>query len=690
MHADWTQFARTPSSGNHTTFVTGPFGSGKTALLLERLEFLLSGGIPGSEILLLLPDQSACRRYAQAILNRRTEPMASIEPQTYYALARREVQRFWPLVARPAGFADPERRPTFLNYETAQHVMARIIAPLLDKGYFQGLAMKRQAIVSEILDNLNKAAVNGYSIREIEPRLVGAWTGEPGRRVHYGQVQECVETFRSQCLELGLVDLSLAVETFHTHLRPNPAYWNPFVQRYRHLLVDDLQETVPVAQDLIGQLLPGCDSALITFEPDAGYRVMLGVDPDGARDLQAACRQAIDLGTGNHSNADLRAFSAQIGRHLGQPVDPPRAGNPARAIAGVIEFRYRAEMIRAVADTIQSKISDRVLPGDIAVIAPYADGVLRFSLGEALQAHQIPFRVLQSHVTLNENPVARALVTLAAMAHPDWKIVPPVFAVAEMLAQVIPELDPIRARLLADRLYSPAASGLTSSAELDPRDSDRIGVDALTRYDGVCRWLQADREQGSPFLDHMLNASFDAVVAGSHLTVTEASACSRLIASAAEFRRVGTSIGITPDRIGPEFLAMVSEGTVVARKSSALAGAEWPAAVTLVAPVYTYLLSGRTAAYQFWLDVGSMNWWEPLYQPLTNPHVLSRQWPIDRPWKDDIDYETRNRNLYRLVKGLTERCRTGIYVCTSELEMTAERQDSPLLRAVQAARQEAP
>ncbi len=54
----------------------------------------------------------------------------------------------------------------------------------------------------------------------------------------------------------------------------------------------------------------------------------------------------------------------------------------------------------------------------------------------------------------------------------------------------------------------------------------------------------------------------------------------------------------------------------------------------MLAPAYTFLMSNRPVDYQFWLDVGSRGWFERLYQPLTHPYVLSREWPAGQSWTD--------------------------------------------------------
>jgi hypothetical protein len=87
--------------------------------------------------------------------------------------------------------------------------------------------------------------------------------------------------------------------------------------------------------------------------------------------------------------------------------------------------------------------------------------------------------------------------------------------------------------------------------------------------------------------------------------------------------------------------------------------------------------------YQFWLNIGSGGWWERLYQPLTNPYVMSRQWQTGKPWTDEHEFQINQEGLYRLTRGLIYRCRRKIYLGLSELGEQGYEQQGPLLRAIQ-------
>ena len=158
-------------------FLEGPAGAGKTTAAVQRLLQLIKEGIPGGSILVLVPQRTLATPYSAAL--RRTRVRAGGVPSILTAggLARRMVELFWPLAAGPAGFADPDRPPIFLTLETAQYHMARLVRPLRqDEGYFDSVVIDANRLYSQILDNLNKAAVVGFPSSEIGPRLAAAWS----------------------------------------------------------------------------------------------------------------------------------------------------------------------------------------------------------------------------------------------------------------------------------------------------------------------------------------------------------------------------------------------------------------------------------------------------------------------------------------------------------------------------------
>jgi hypothetical protein len=89
-----------------------------------------------------------------------------------------------------------------------QPILLRLVKPLLDEGFFDSVTIQRNRIYSQIIDNLNKAAVVGFSYTQIGERLKSAWSGETGQTRVYDDAQACATRFREYCLSHNLLDFS--------------------------------------------------------------------------------------------------------------------------------------------------------------------------------------------------------------------------------------------------------------------------------------------------------------------------------------------------------------------------------------------------------------------------------------------------------------------------------------------------
>ena len=237
---------------SHTLFLEGPAGVGKTTYAIRYIRDQLDAGVPPESILILVPQRALGQPYTNAFVAPDWPGGAQIDVVTLGGLARRGVEVFWPLIAPKAGFAHPDREPVFLTIETSQYYMDRFVGPVIRQGVFDGVSVERYRIVSQILDNLSKAAVNRFPLDEVADRLVAAWGDRHSSRPPvYRASLEIARQFREHCLEYNLLDFSLQIELFTGHLLPEPLYRDYFSQRYRHLVADNLEEDYPVVGDFI-------------------------------------------------------------------------------------------------------------------------------------------------------------------------------------------------------------------------------------------------------------------------------------------------------------------------------------------------------------------------------------------------------------------------------------------------------
>ncbi|MBN2550234.1 MAG: hypothetical protein JXB15_13810 [Anaerolineales bacterium] len=678
-------------------FLDGPAGCGKTTAAVERLLRMLERGIPGDTILLLVPQRTLAEPYHRALRLPHTPAGGEVSILTVGGLAQRMVDLFWPLVAERAGFAHPDALPTFLTLETAQYYMAHLVRPLLEVEHlFESVTIDRNRLYSQILDNLNKAAVVGFPFSEIGERLKAAWIGEPGQSRVYEDVQYCASRFRAYCLEHNLLDFSLQVEVFWQHLWPEPACRDYLHSIYRHLIFDNLEEDTPIAHDLVSEWSQDFDSILLVYDWEAGYRRFLGADPQGALRLRRQCSTQITLADSLVNSEPVQLLEQVLSQVLPPMASPARRdvlAIPEHALPGDLGLsyayhRFYPQMLDWVVEQISDLVDRQGVPaGEIVVISPYLSDALRFSLTNRLGEAGIPARAHRPSRSLREETVTQCLLTLSALAHPGWGIHPSKYDLAYALVQAIAGMDLVRAQLLAENMY-PQRQGSAALASFDDLQAvlqERITYRLGDRVESLRLWLEEAQADPGEF-DHFLSRLFGEVLSqpgfGFHDSYAAGEVTANLIESVQKFRRVAGGIldqaGVP---LGKEYLLMVQDGVIASQYIRSWQ--EQPAEAVLLAPAYTFLMNNRPVEVQFWLDVGGRGWSERLSQPLTHPYVLSRQWNQERSWTDADEVETSQDALYCLVLGLVRRCRSQIYLGLSRFNEQGYEQNGPLLLTLQ-------
>jgi len=666
-------------------FLEGVAGTGKTTVGVERMLHLMSTGVPGSSILVFVPQRTLSTPYFDAI----TAPgvLAGSSPTilTISGLAQRMVDLFWPIVASLAGFSTPESPPVFLTLETAQYYMAHLIKPLLNDGLFSSLTIDRNRLYSQIIDNLNKAAVVGFPYQEIGERLKSAWSGEAGQSRVYEDAQACATLFREYCLQHNLFDFSLQIEVFWHHLWKSKVCKDYLISSYQHLIIENVEEDVPVTHDLLSQWLPMAESALVIFDNEAGYRRFLGADPVGAYKLKNYCTETITFTQSYVTSPEIQSLAAYLKRALQRNSSPLPDVDPRLALCHETHT-YFPQMLDWIANEIVSLVNDGVSPMEIVVLSPFLSDSLRFSIINRLEQNHIPVRTHRPSRSLREEPATFCLLTLVSIAHPEWGFVPSKFDIAHSLLQAIDGLDLIRARILADIVYRlrEGTPQLFPFDQIIPSTQERISFALGEKYDHLRLWLAEYRPTHPDDLDHFISMLFGEVLSqpgfGFHFNYDLGQVTANLVESIRKFRRVTSeSLAEAGTPLGKEYIEMVHEGVIAAQYIPSWQAQEEDA--VFIAPAYTFLINNYPVDIQFWLDVGNRSWAERLYQPLTHPYVLSRNWKAGKSWTDTEEVETAEQTLFALVTGLMNRCRRKVYLGLSEYNEQGYEQRGPLLQA---------
>ncbi len=686
-----TQRALVDSPLDAKIFLRGRAGAGKTSAAVQRSLHLLTSGASAASILILTPQRTLQTPYEEAILSAGFAG-GQVTFATIGGLARRMCELFWPLISDRAGFKNPDQPPIFLTLETAQYYMAHLVRPKLDEGFFESVTIDRNRLYSQIIDNLNKSAIVGFDYRQIAERLSAAWTGDPAQRRVHADAQACATMFREYCLENNLLDFSLQLDIFANLLWPEPMVRDHLTRTYRHLIYDNVEEDGPRAHDILREWSADFQSALLIFDEGAGYRYFLGGDPNSGESLSAACDEVIEMNASFVMSEYVEGLSNSLNTAITKlPTDGIHG---TFDIEDILAKRYYPELLDAIVAHTNHLLSTHLLsPSDIVILAPYLSDSLRFAIAHRLEQAKIPWRTHRPSRSLRDEPASQALLTLAALAHPDWNLRPSHFDAAYALMFAL-GTDLVRAQLLAEIVYRPKDLRLSTFDEIKPEMQERITYALGERYSALRAWLMLYRD-GDPLpLDHFLRKLFGEILSqpdfGFHQNFDAVRVAASLIESIQKFRQaLEPQSPITnyqlPD-LGREYLSMLQDGVIAAQYLESWKSESDNA--VLVAPAHTFLMMNRPVTVQFWLDPGSNGWVERLAQPLTQPYVLSREWDASRTWTDADEVTAETESLARLVRGLLSRCREKVYLAIADLGETGFEQRGTLLRAFQRVLQE--
>lgn len=668
----------------------GKAGTGKSTVAVLRMRNMVENGVPGDSVLVLIPQRHLAEAYYREI--RSTGFPAGSQPQvlTYNGLAQRMISLFWPLVAVRAGFTSPEVTPRFLNMETAQYYLAHIVEPLLARGYFESLTIDPNRLYSQVLDNLNKSAVVGFPPDEITSRLTNAWAGKSPKDIIYQQAQECALKFRDYCLANNFLDFSLQLSVFTNVLWSSLLCKEYIKKTYRHLIYDNIEEDFPVAHDFVKDLLPELDSALMILDEGGGYRSFLGADPESAHQLANLCTGQIQLNSSFVQTAQLESLENALNESIIDHRLVKNQSNISTDGFSIQAFRFYPQVVDWVIEKIDELVQlESVRPADIAILTPYLSDALRFSFANRLTKAGIPFTTYRPSRSLRDEPAVQAMLTLAKIAHSDWRYKPTLQQTRSAFALVLDECDFVRADLLSRTLYKPKDSSLqlqpfeNLNLEMRSRISFRVGE----FYEKLRHWLIENPGDQNWSLDHWFSRLFGECLSqpgfGFHNNYDASAAINRLVESCREFRKVYIpSENSKVHDSGEEYTLVLEKGLLTSQVYS-ISHLSDEENVVFLSPAYSFLMRNRPVKYQFWVDIGSNGWWSRLDQPLTQPYVLNRNWLSGQKWSDEDEYSTNQLTLSRIVTGLLRRCSEHVFLCSVNYNEHGIEERGQLLMAMQ-------
>ena len=667
-------------------WLSGNAGCGKTTAAAERVRFLLDRSDAWPQVLVFTPGRNYSGPYQDILSADGIRPKVT----TYNSYVQSCLKLFWPLIAGETEFGRRKSYPMFLTIEAAQIIMARLIRPKLDEGYFSGLSSSLSRVFNQVMLALHKCAAAMIPFDGYAEMMRSSWGGDAAMLPVFDQTQECGLLFRETCLRHNLLDYSLQLEVFSNHLLPHPVFRNWLKERKIHLVFDNVEEEVPAAHHFVREISPFCRSVLLVSDKDGGYRSFMGCDPVSAESLKDVCgRQVLP----EHSFVSRPAVQAMEKVIADPKLTAGELPDSPRSAFTFASGHHYPEMIKKAADDVAALIRFRgVAPKDIVILAPQVSDVLYTEMERSLREQGIKVYLHRPSRPLLNERVTHGLLTLCELVKPIPGTQVRLLDIVQMAQCFITGLDPIRGQLIVGGMFrekkqddpDPMLYDIRPFSALSPEKRSRIPADIADRFELLRKWIENQRKNKAISPERIVSAFFSDILTREGFTADPETGLGvrKVIDSMKKYREVLDYFGNTDalDGFRPDwadYFELVGLGMVNAKYYEELYAQ--PEDSVLISLTSAFLSANRIADYQIWLNVGAPRWWERIYGELTNDAVLNRSWIPDKKWDVLTSSAYNDSYMIRQVSGLLRRCRKQVKAYASELSEAGMEQRSKLL-----------
>lgn len=685
-------------------WISGSTRSGKTTRLIEQFQTYLEAAQVQRQpatvppILVFAANSDNRMELAERLIEATGGEYAA-QTTTPLGFFIDEVFLFWPLLIESLNLR--AQFPMRLRPETEQELATQLWHSALTNGSLQQEGVNEYRMVRRTLDLLALFAAAGVPLEQIPEYLQRGFSDSQGSLALWQAMGDAILEWRQWCLERGLLNYGLVSELYWRHLLPNERYQQHLLSRYQFVLADDVDEYPAIASHLFNFLLDRDVAGSFTYNPDGGIRLGLGADPKYLSLLAARCQSEIlttDPCEGLAENWGKLCVNRVIHPLWSEPVSLPSPEVQS------LETPSRSQLLRQTADTIITAIeSGEVAPQDIAIIAPGLDAIARYTLIEILGKAGIAVTPLNDQRPLTQSPTIRALLSLLALVYPDNGRLLNRDAIAEMLvvlsssptpeqpAIFTPDIDPVRAGLLADHCYAPSPT----TPRLLPANTfprwDRLGHRASTAYQSLLQWIEVQQEQLQNRLLPSPLALLDRAIQhflwrGTYLPYDQLAAIRELVETAQHYWEVQKRLQVDNRSLNAQvgqFIELLRRGTVSANPYPVRTLGSARPAITL-ATIFQYRSSRRHHRWHFWLDAGSPLWLSGGAAILYGAPLLLQE-RLGKPWTSEDTSVADEQRLERILLDLLSRVEERLFLCHSDLAINGQEQTGPLLTLVNAA-----
>ena len=346
-------------------------GSGKTRVLVHRIAFLIQRlDVSPHSILSVTFTNKAAAEMRHRIEDVLGHAPAGMWVGTFHGLAHRLLRAHW----KEAGLAENFQ---ILDSDDQQRLIKRVIR---DLGLDEQRWPAKQA----------QWFINGQKDEGIRPQGIQA-SGD----LFLATMRSIYEAYEAACARTGVIDFAELLLRALDLWRDNAGLLEHYQRRFRHILVDEFQDTNAVQYAWLRLLAKGGESLMVVGDDDQSIYGWRGAKIENIQqfDSDFADAEIIRLEQNYRSTANiLNAANALIANNQGRLGKELRTdvgdGEPLALYAAFNEHDEARYVVETIEDALRK---DGLKRSEIAIL--YRSNAQSRVLEEALLREKIPYRI---------------------------------------------------------------------------------------------------------------------------------------------------------------------------------------------------------------------------------------------------------------------------------------------------------
>ena len=397
------QFAAVTAEPGPLLILAGA-GSGKTRTLTYRVAYLLSKGIKPWEILLLTFTNKAAKEMLH-----RVQDLTGVEPSrfwggTFHAIGNRALRIYGDAIGLPKNF-------TILDADESESLLKQVVESE-NKLFFKD---KTNPKPGPLFNVLSLARNTQKSVIETVERQFQ----------QYSEIKLMLPPFATAYAkkkrEQGVVDYDDLLELWLELLKKSPEVAACFAQRFKHVLVDEYQDTNTIQSQIIDALAPHHRVMAVGDDAQCIYS-WRGADFENIMTFPERHPGTVihRIETNYRSTPQILALANGVleaqpkGRHFDKELRASRANSHKPAIVQTIDDREQAEF---VFKRIRALIEDEgVSAGEIAIL--YRSHFHALEIQLALSRAGVPYQITSGVKFFERQHVRDLIAFIQFVANP--------------------------------------------------------------------------------------------------------------------------------------------------------------------------------------------------------------------------------------------------------------------------------